>query len=359
MAISRSAAGRPERRGKGPALNQLGLPKTQYRGRPSTLCKGCGHDSVSQRIVNVAWEQGLKQHNVVKLSGIGCSSKTPAYFLQGSHGFNSLHGRMPALSTGVIIANKNLEVIGISGDGDTASIGIGQFKHAARRNIPMTYIVENNGVYGLTKGQFSATADLDQVLKHQGLNKLPPLDICIEALTANATFVARSFAGDPKQVESLLSAAFRHRGISVLDIISPCVTFNNEAHSTKSYAWGRENKVAINSIDFIPEHEEIEVSEYEDETEVQMHDGSWIVLKKVGADHDPTSKIAASTLLEESNAGNKFITGLIYIDEERENLVEMLNLTPEPLSQLPAEKLRPSPQVLEEINKAFMHGSGS
>ena len=357
MAISRSASNRTGRRGRGPALNQLGLPKTAYRGRPSTLCKGCGHDSISQRIINIVWEQGLQQHNIVKLSGIGCSSKTPAYFLQGSHGFNGLHGRMAALSTGVVIANRDLKVIGISGDGDTASIGIGHFKHAARRNIPMTYIVENNGVYGLTKGQFSATADTDQVLKYQGINKLPPLDICVEALTANATFVARSFAGDPKQVEGLLRAALRHRGISVLDIISPCVTFNNDERSTKSYAWGRENEVVINSIDFIPEHQEIEVSDYTDETEVQMHDGSWIVLKKVEADHDPTSKIAASKLLEDANTDGKFITGLIYINEDRENLIELLDLTDEALAHLPTRKLRPAPEVLDEINKTYMFGA--
>ena len=264
---------------------------------------------------------------------------------------------MPALSTGVVIANRDLEVIGISGDGDTASIGIGQFKHAVRRNIPMTYIVENNGVYGLTKGQFSATADTDQVLKYQGINKLPPLDICVEALAANATFVARSFAGDPKQLEGLLGAAFRHRGISVIDIISPCVTFNNDAWSTKSYAWGRENEVIINSIDFVPEHEEIEVSDYDDEIEIQMHDGSWIILKKVGTEHDPTSRKAATILLEDANSSGKFVTGLIYIDEEKENLIELLDLTEEPLAQLPAYKLRPSSEVLEEINKAYMFGS--
>ncbi len=354
MAVSRSASDKARRRGRGPILNRLGLPKTDYRGRPSTLCKGCGHDSISQRIVNVVWEQGLAQHNVVKMSGIGCSSKTPAYFLQGSHGFNGLHGRMAALSTGVMIANKALTVIGISGDGDTASIGIGHFKHAARRNIPMTYIVENNGVYGLTKGQFSATADTDQVLKYQGVNKLPPLDICVEALAANATFIARSFAGDPKQVESLLGAALRHRGIAVLDIISPCVTFNNDAQSTKSYAWGRENEVVLNTIDFIPEYEEIEISDYADEVEVQMHDGSWIVLKKVGADHDPTSKIATAHLLEDAATRGKLLTGLLYIDEERENLIELLELTDESLAHLPPRKLRPTPAVLDQINQTYM-----
>ncbi len=357
MAVSRSASDNTRRRGRGPVLNRLGLPKTDYRGRPSTLCKGCGHDSISQRIVNVVWALGLEQHNVVKLSGIGCSSKTPAYFLQGSHGFNGLHGRMAALSTGVVIANRDLKVIGISGDGDTASIGIGHFKHAARRNIPMTYIVENNGVYGLTKGQFSATADADQALKHQGVNKLPPLDICMEALTANATFVARSFAGDPKQVEALLEAALRHRGIAVLDIISPCVTFNNDPRSTKSYAWGRANEVVINSIDFIPEYEAIEIEDYTDEIEVEMHDGSWIVLKKIGSDHDPTSKFAAAKLLEDAHTDGTFITGLIYIDEARENLIELLDLTDESLARLPTRKLRPPPAVLDEINQTYMFGA--
>ena len=355
MAATRAAADRAARGGaKGPVLNALGLPKTAYRGRPSTLCKGCGHDSISQRIINVAWQQNLDQHNVVKLSGIGCSSKTPAYFLQGSHGFNSLHGRMPAISTGAIVANHHLEVIGISGDGDTASIGIGQFKHAVRRNVPMTYIVENNGVYGLTKGQFSATADTDQVMKYHGVNKLPPLDICIEALAANATFVARSFAGDPKQVEALLAAAFKHRGIAVLDILSPCVTFNNHAQSTKSYAWGKENEIVLNSIDFVPEHSAIEVSDYAREIEVQMHDGTWIVLKKVAEDHDPTDKNAAMDLLEAAALDQKFVTGLIYVDEEQENLIELLDLTDTPLAQLSPSQLRPGREALAEINQSFM-----
>lgn len=359
MAVSRAGADRQARargsaRSRGPALNQLGLPKTEYRGRPSTLCKGCGHDSISQRIINVAWEQNLQQYNVVKLSGIGCSSKTPAYFLRGSHGFNSVHGRMPSISTGVVVANRELEVIGISGDGDTASIGIGQFKHAARRNVPMIYIVENNGVYGLTKGQFSATADSDQQMKYHGVNRLPPLDICLEALVANATLVARSFAGDPKQVERLLTIAFRHRGIAILDIISPCVTFNNHAESTKSYAWGRANEFVLHSIDLVPVQDEIEVPDYDDEIEVQMHDGSWIVLKKISAEHDPTDRKAALDLLETAQAEQKFITGLIYVNESQEDLVEMLDLTDTPLAQLEEHRLRPGPEVLQEINQSFM-----
>lgn len=359
MAVSRASANRlaGARRTKSPALNLLGLPKTAYRGRPSTLCKGCGHDSISQRIINVAWDTNLRQSHVVKLSGIGCSSKTPAYFLQGSHGFNSVHGRMPSVSTGVVVANRGLEVIGISGDGDTASIGIGQFKHAVRRNVPMTYIVENNGVYGLTKGQFSATADNGQRMKYHGVNELPPLDICIEALAANATLVARSFAGDPKQVESLLAMAFRHRGISVLDIISPCVTFNNHAESTKSYAWGRAQEVVLNTIDFVPETDTIEIDPYDDEIEVQMHDGSWIVLKKVSEDHDPTDKNSAEDLLETARTEQKFITGLVYVDESQADLIELLDLTDTPLAELPDEKLRPDPQALEAINRSFMFGA--
>ncbi len=360
MAVSRTGADRhmrPAGRRKGPALNGLGLPKTDYRGRPSTLCKGCGHDSISQRIINVAWDHNLAQHNVVKLSGIGCSSKTPAYFLAGSHGFNSVHGRMPSISTGVAVGNKELEIIGISGDGDTASIGIGQFKHAVRRNVPMTYIVENNGVYGLTKGQFSATADSGQQMKYHGVNELPPLDICIEAMAANATLVARSFAGDPKQVEALLSVAFRHRGIAVLDIISPCVTFNNHAESTKSYAWGKANEFIINAVDWVPAAEAIEIEDYDDETQVQLHDGSWIVLKQVSAEHDPTDRIAAQDLLESARTECKFITGLIYVNESQEDLVEMLDLTDTPLAQLPDHKLRPGPEVLDTINQSFMFGS--
>ncbi len=333
--------------------NTLGLEKGAYKGRPSTLCKGCGHDSISQRIMNVAWDMNLDQTQVIKMSGIGCSSKTPTYFLGWSHGFNSVHGRMPSVTTGAIMANRNLKVIGVSGDGDTASIGIGQFKHAMRRNIPMVYIVENNGVYGLTKGQFSATADQGQQLKYQGINELPALDVCMEALAANATFVARSFAGDPKQVETLLKAALSHRGIALIDIISPCVTFNNHNTSTKSYTYGKEHEAPINEFDFIPSYEEIEIDEYEGEKEVKLHDGSRIMLKKLDKSHDPTDKMAAYQVLEDARREQKFITGLIYVSQETPNMVELLNLTSTPLSRLPAEKLRPSKESLEAIVAAM------
>lgn len=332
-------------------VNALGLDKNAYKAAPSTLCKGCGHDTISQRIMNVAWELNLDQTKVVKLSGIGCSSKSPAYFLGWSHAFNGVHGRMPAIATGAAVANRELTLIGVSGDGDTASIGTGQFKHAVRRNVPMVYIVENNGVYGLTKGQFSATADLGQRLKYAGVNNLPPLDICMEALAANATFVARSFAGDPKQVESLLKAAFSHRGIAVLDIISPCVSFNNHDDSTKSYSWGKAQETPLNELNFIPDYAEITIDGmYEGELQVAMHDGSKIVLKKLDPDYDPTSKIGAFKTLEEARQNQQFITGLIYINQdERPDLHELLSYTETPLAFLPEEKLRPSRAALDAL----------
>ena len=330
-------------------VNKLGFEKTEYRGGPSTLCKGCGHDSISQRIINAVWDSDLDHSQVIKLSGIGCSSKTPAYFLGQSHGFNSVHGRMPSVATGALVANRALTAVAVSGDGDTASIGVGQFKHAMRRNLPLVYIVENNGVYGLTKGQFSATADMGQQLKYAGLNELPPLDICLEALTANATFIARSFAGDAKQVETLLKAALSHRGIAVLDIISPCVTFNNHDSSTKSYGWGKEHKIPLHELSYIPQYEEIEIDEYDDELEVQLHDGSWIVLKKVDDAYDPTDRMAAYTTLENARAEQKLLTGLFYIDEEQPDMLELLNLVDEPLSSLPEQRLRPSRDSLASI----------
>ena len=346
-AITKAAA---TRRAARPAkTNRRGLEKTSYRGRPSTLCKGCGHDSISQRIVNTAWELDLDQTQVVKLSGIGCSSKTPAYYLGWSHGFNSLHGRMPSVATGAIIANTSLQVIGVSGDGDSASIGIGQFKHAVRRNLPLVYIVENNGVYGLTKGQFSATADEGQFLKYQGVNDLPPLDICMEALTANATFVARSFAGDPRQLEALLKAAMNHRGVAVLDIMSPCVTFNNHDTSTKSYGFGRSNEIRLHELNYVPEFEEIQIEDYEDEVEVQLHDGGSIILKKIDPNHDPTDRAAAYTAIQRSLDEQKLITGLLYINENQPTFTELLDLTDTPLAQLPQEKLRPSREALESV----------
>lgn len=338
-----------QRPARAPKVNIIGLDKNQYKGRPSTLCKGCGHDSISARIINATWELGINQTQTVKMSGIGCSSKTPPYFLGQSHGFNSVHGRMPSVTTGALVANSGLTAICVSGDGDTASIGIGQFKHAMRRNVPMVYIIENNGVYGLTKGQFSATADHGQQLKYAGVNDLQPLDICQEALIANATFVARSFAGDAKQVEALLKAALSHRGIAVLDIISPCVTFNNHDSSTKSYGWGKENEVALHDVSFVPSHEEIEIDEYDDELEVQLHDGSWIVLKRLEEDYDPTNRMSAYAVLEEAREKQQFLTGLFYINNSEPNMLEMLEMVDEPLALLPDERIRPSREQLAQV----------
>jgi 2-oxoglutarate ferredoxin oxidoreductase subunit beta len=349
MTIMTMTRERPAPAPRAPKVNALGLEKTEYRGRDSTLCKGCGHDSISQRIINAVWELGLEQSQVIKLSGIGCSSKTPAYFLGASHGFNAVHGRMPSVATGALIANRSLTAVGVSGDGDTASIGIGQFKHAVRRNVPVVYIIEDNGVYGLTKGQFSATSDKGQTLKYAGVNQLPSLDICLEALAANATFVARSFAGDAKQVETLLKAALSHRGMAVLDIISPCVTFNNHESSNKSYPWGKEHEIPMHELNFVPRMEEITIDEYDDEREVKLHDGSWIKLKKIGEDHDPTNKMAAFRILEEAHREQKLLTGLFYIDTTQPDMIELLNLVDTPLAHLSEAETRPSRESLRQI----------
>ncbi len=336
-------------------INLIGLTKNDYKGKPSTLCKGCGHDSISARIISVAYDLALKPSQVIKLSGIGCSSKTPAYFLNQSHGFNGLHGRMPSMATGATLANRTLAAIGISGDGDTGSIGIGQFKHMVRRNIPVVYIVENNGVYGLTKGQFSATADLGQELKYAGLNELPPIDVCLEALVGDCGFIARSFAGDPRQVETLLKAALSHRGTAVLDIISPCVSFNDGDDSTKSYAWGKAHEEIISEFTFIPNREEITVDYAEGTSvDVEMHDGSVIRLKKLDNDYDPTNKYAAMKLLEEAHQKQEFITGLIYVNEERPSLPELEHLPTAPLATLPQERVRPSRDALDKLMRGMM-----
>jgi len=336
----------------GNRLNLIGLDRNDYKGGKSTLCLGCGHNSIANQIIQVAYELSLNPHRIVKLSGIGCSSKSPAYFLGRSHGFNGLHGRMPALATGVTTVNRDLIAIGVSGDGDTGSIGLGQFKHMIRRNVPVVYIVENNGVYGLTKGQFSATADLGQELKYAGVNELPPIDICMEALVANASLVARSFAGDASQVRELLKIAFSHRGTAVLDIISPCVTFNNHETSTKSYPYGKTHEEPLQDITYIPEYEEIVLEDQEPGSvqAVEMHDGSHVLLKKLDPlSHDPTDRVAAIRLLEEARRDNLFITGLIYIDRDRKPLVETTHLIDEPLVHLPPERLRPPREALEKV----------
>ncbi len=332
-------------------INAIGLERGDYAGRPSTLCKGCGHNSIANQIISVAFELSINPHYVIKLSGIGCSSKSPAYFLNRSHGFNGLHGRMPSLATGATTVNSELIAIGVSGDGDTGSIGLGQFKHMMRRNIPVVYIVENNGVYGLTKGQFSATADKGQMLKYAGVNELPPIDICIEAIAAEASFVARSFAGDPGQVRELLKAAISHRGTAVLDIISPCVTFNNHETSTKSYPWGKQHQETLQDITYVAYAEPIMVDYGTGEVQVvELHDGSHIQLKKLDpASHDPTDKVAAMTLLEEARRDQQFITGLIYVDESRPSFREVSHLVDTPLVHLREDQIRPPREALEQV----------
>jgi 2-oxoglutarate/2-oxoacid ferredoxin oxidoreductase subunit beta len=341
-------------RNNGKNTNALGLRKVDYQGRPSTLCPGCGHNSISNQIVTACFELGISPYRLTKLSGIGCSSKTPAYFLGQSAGFNAIHGRMPSVATGALLANRNLRAVGVSGDGDTASIGLGQFKHMVRRNLPMVYVVENNGVYGLTKGQFSATADQGQELKYAGHNELPPIDICLEALLANCGFVARSFSGDAKQVKTLLKAALSFDGMAVLDIISPCVTFNNDASSSKSYPYGREHEVPLHELTFVPVAEEITI-DYEPGTvrEVRMHDGAYIRLQKLDQDYNPTNRLQAIEILEQSNAQQRFITGLIYVSEARPNLIEASGLIEQPLASLSPEELRPSREALARVMAAF------
>lgn len=337
-------------------LNRLGLSKAEYNGLPSTLCNGCGHYSIANIIIGTAYDLSLDSTRIAKFSGIGCSSKSPAYFLGKSHSINGLHGRMPSLATGATTVNKDLLAIGVSGDGDTGSIGFGQFKHLLRRNVDMVYIIENNGVYGLTKGQLSATADLGQKMKHGGLNETPPLDLCLEAIIAGCGFVARSFAGDARQLQSLLKAAFSHHGTAVINVISPCVTFNSGAGSTKSYVWAKEHSLPLHEINFIPlEHDEIQ-ADYEPGTtrEVTMHDGTVIRLKKIGQEYDPTDRMAAIKLLEEERAGEFFATGLLYVNEGRRTLVEQAQLVDIPLVQLPNEKLRPSKAALDQINAELM-----
>ncbi|NPV68676.1 MAG: 2-oxoacid:ferredoxin oxidoreductase subunit beta [Anaerolineae bacterium] len=336
--------------------NAIGLTKADYGGRKSTLCPGCGHNSISNQIITAAYELGINPHTVVKMSGIGCSSKSPAYFLSRSHGFNGLHGRMPSAATGAVLANRHLTTIGVSGDGDTGSIGLGQFKHMVRRNLPIVYIVENNGVYGLTKGQFSATADLGQTIKKIGTNDLPPIDICLEALAADATFVARSFSGSVKEVVELLKAALHHNGTAVLDIISPCVTFNNSPDSTKSFSYGKEHANPLHDITFIPLADEIILDDYEEAEsngkkprEVQLHDGTWIRLRPLAMDYDPTDKMAAMRVLEEAHLRQELLTGLIYYDNSRPTMIDSLQMVDTPLAHLSEAQMRPSREALEQV----------
>jgi len=338
-----------------PPNNRIGLTLADYKGSPSTLCDGCGHDAITSQIIKAFYDLGINPHQVAKLSGIGCSSKTPAYFLNRAHGFNSVHGRMPSVATGVSMANHTLKLIGVSGDGDTASIGLGQFCHLIRRNVPMIYIVENNGVYGLTKGQFSATADLGSKAKSGVLNELPPIDLCGLAIELGCSFVGRSFAGDPKQLVALLKAAASHNGTAVLDVISPCVTFNNHEGSTKSYKYAKEMETPLHELGFIPFYEQISV-DYEAGSvqEVELHDGSKITLKKTERDYDPTNAVNAMSTIKKAHQDKQFLTGLLYINEQVEDFTTIMHVGDEPLATLPESKIRPSKESLTEIMNSLM-----
>lgn len=334
-------------------VNLAGLSKNDYRGAPSTLCQGCGHNSISNQIVTALYEMNVVPEDVVKFSGIGCSSKSPTYFLNRSFGFNSLHGRMPSIATGALFADHRLKGIGVSGDGDSASIGMGQFKHVMRRNVNMVYIVENNGVYGLTKGQFSATAEQGLSLKKQGENPYMPIDICMEALVSNATFVARSFAGNPKQVKELIKAALAHNGIALLDIISPCVTFNNQVNAFHSYAWGKDHEEPLQEISYIAPRSEImlerEMAEGE-VREVSMHDGSTVILKNLEKGYDTSSRIEALRVMEEAQSNKWMLTGLLYLDTSKPNLTSQYNLVDTPLNRLTEVDLRPERSAIDKVN---------
>jgi 2-oxoglutarate ferredoxin oxidoreductase subunit beta len=337
-----------------PKTNHIGLTVVDYRGGKTTLCAGCGHNAITERIIDAMYEMGIQPENVAKLSGIGCSSKSPAYFLNRAHGFNSVHGRMPSVATGVALANHKLLALGVTGDGDTASIGIGQFVHLMRRNLPVIYVIEDNGVYGLTKGQFSATADLGAKLKTGVINDLPAIDTCALAIQLGATFVARSFSGDKKQLLTILKAALAHRGTAMIDVISPCVTFNDHEGSTKSYKYFKEHEEPLNEVGFVPYFENIEV-EYDQgtTTTVRMHDGSELRLRKLGREYDATDKLAAMSLLAESHQKGEMLTGVFYVNTQAPNFIELLNMTEQPLSKLPETAVRPSRQALEEIMEAL------
>ncbi len=338
----------------GPAaqVNAAGLARKDYTGNPSTLCQGCGHNSISNQIITACYEMSIVPEKMVKFSGIGCSSKSPTYFLNRSFGFNSLHGRMPSIATGAMLADHTLNAIGVSGDGDTASIGMGQFKHIVRRNVDMVYIVENNGVYGLTKGQFSATAEVGLELKKQGTNPYMPIDICMEALASNATFVGRSFAGNPKQVKELIKAAMAHRGIAVLDIISPCVTFNNQENAYHSYTWGKDHEAPLHELSFIPARDEILIEDIEPGAtrEVTLHDGSTVVLKNLDKDYNPTDRWEALRMLEEAQRNNWLVTGLIYVEPNKPTFTDTMNLVDTPLNRLGEADLRPGPETMAKVN---------
>ena len=339
-----------------PALekNKLGHTRRDYEGTVSTLCAGCGHDSISAAIIQAVFELDLPPHRIAKLSGIGCSSKTPTYFLGSSHGFNSVHGRMHSVLTGANLANRDLIYLGVSGDGDSASIGLGQFAHSLRRGVNMVYIVENNGVYGLTKGQFSATADKGSKSKKGSINADSPIDMVGLALQLGATFVARSFSGDKTQLVPLIEAAILHRGAAFLDVISPCVAFNNHPGSTKSYDYVREHNEAVNRLDVITGREPI-TAEYAPGTveDVVQHDGSVVRLRKLHSEYDPHDRIAALNYLQERAAAGEVVTGLLYVDPDPDDLHANLNTVDTPFNQLAERELCPGSAALQKFNASL------
>ncbi len=336
-------------------VNKLNLPMDDYRGGKSTLCPGCGHDAISNVIINAAWQNAIEPSGIAKMSGIGCSSKTPAYFLSQSHGFNTAHGRMPSVTTGANMANKDLNVLAVSGDGDTASIGVGQFIHAIRRNLNMLYIIENNGVYGLTKGQYSATAEEGSKKRKGNPNVMKQIDLCAMAINLGCSFVARSFSGSRKQLTALVRAGMSHRGMAIIDVISPCVTFNNNDESYKSFRYVKNNDTELHTLDYIPHFnpiEEVEVPSggYKD---VQLHDGSYIRLETISQEHDVSDRVMALEAIHKADVKEKHVTGLLYFEEGMETLDETENLVDTPLANLPDEMMRPDKKSLDDLLTKF------
>ncbi|HVP84920.1 MAG TPA: 2-oxoacid:ferredoxin oxidoreductase subunit beta [Rhizomicrobium sp.] len=345
---------KPKLHHKGLVPNELGFTHRDYEGSISTLCAGCGHDSISAALIQACYELSIEPHRVAKLSGIGCSSKTPDYFLGNSHGFNSVHGRMPSVLTGANLANRDLIYLGVSGDGDSASIGLGQFAHCVRRGVNMVYVCENNGVYGLTKGQFSATADKGSKSKAGGFNSDSPIDLVSLALVLGASFVARSFSGDKKQLVPLLKAAISHKGPAILDVISPCVQFNNHPGSTKSYDFVRAHNEAVNRLDYMPPKAEIVIDHEPGTVEVvTQHDGSVIRLAKLHPTYDPSNRAAALAYLQEREKAGEVVTGLLYVDPEAEDLHANLNTVDTPLNRLSEKDLCPGSAKLAALNASY------
>ncbi|MAK95929.1 MAG: 2-oxoacid:ferredoxin oxidoreductase subunit beta [Candidatus Thermoplasmatota archaeon] len=336
-------------------LNVINEPKDSYTGGKSSLCPGCGHDQISSVIVNAAWDNGIEPHKIAKMSGIGCSSKTPAYYLGQSHGFNTVHGRMPSVTTGANVVNTDLTYLGVSGDGDSASIGIGQLIHAIRRNVDMVYIVENNGVYGLTKGQYSATADVGSKKKKGAVNETQPIDLCAMAINLGCSFVARSFSGSKKQLTAIIKAAMSHKGFALIDVISPCVTFNNNDESLRSYGYVKDNQAELHSVGYIPhfsplEQVEVPAGSFRD---ITLHDGSTMRLETISEDHDISDAVAALTALHRADAERKHVMGLLYFDGEKPALDDDLELHETPIVEMGEDILRPSKEKFDKVISAL------